>query len=127
MHQMKLLVSRSQTHPGEHCDNMLLTPKTIFDNPAILRRVLAHLETSPTPTQAVPGVKTAKGNLLCIALTCRDFTDSALDALWKSIDSLVPLLSLLRPFKLTNKTYVRNTSLYLHTTDGLPSGISRTF
>ena len=35
--------------------------------------------------------------LLNAALTCKDFLDVALDALWEKMDSLVPLLKLLGP------------------------------
>ena len=44
--------------------------------------------------------------LLNAALTCKDFLDVALDALWEKIDSLVPLLRLLPALQLEDEAYV---------------------
>ena len=40
------------------------------------------------------------------ALTYKDFLDVALDALWKEMDSLMPLLNLLPTLHLKNEEYV---------------------
>ena len=40
------------------------------------------------------------------ALTCKDFLDVALDALWEELDSLVPLLKLLPALRVEDKAYV---------------------
>jgi hypothetical protein len=45
--------------------------------------------------------------ILNAALTCKDFLDVALDALWEELDSMVPLLKLLPALQLENKAYVR--------------------
>lgn len=95
MDQLNPLAMTSQHLPvlGYHVH----TPPSqhpFFDNPAILKRIFKDLEPH---------------SLFHTALTCTNFKDLALDLLWNSLDSLLPLLSLLRPFKLINKTYVRNT------------------
>lgn len=56
-------------------------------------------------------------HLLSIALTCKLFRDPALDLLWRSLDSWMPLLKLLTPFKLVNGFYVRHHPLFV-TFDG---------
>ena len=43
--------------------------------------------------------------LLNVALTCRDFLDVALDALWEDMDSFLPLLKLLPALKFEKKDY----------------------
>jgi hypothetical protein len=53
--------------------------------------------------------------LLNVALTCKDFLEVALDALWEELNSLVPLLELLPSLQVDNKAYVCihvHTSLY---------------
>ena len=40
------------------------------------------------------------------ALTCKDFLDVALDAIWKKLDSLVPLLKLLPTVQIEDGAYV---------------------
>ena len=40
------------------------------------------------------------------ALTCKDFLEVALDALWEELDSLVPLLKLLPSLQVEDKAYV---------------------
>ena len=44
--------------------------------------------------------------LLNVALTCKDFLDVALDALWEELDSLVPLLKLLPGLQVEDNGYV---------------------
>ena len=39
-------------------------------------------------------------------LTCKDFLDVALDALWKEMDFLMPLVGLLPTLQLKNEEYV---------------------
>ena len=46
------------------------------------------------------------GSLLNVALTCKDFLDVALDALWEYMDSFLPLLKLLPALKVENEEYV---------------------
>ena len=45
--------------------------------------------------------------LLSAALTCKDFLDVALDALWETMHSWEPLLKLLAALEVENDTYVR--------------------
>ena len=44
--------------------------------------------------------------LLNLALTCKDFLDIALDALWEELESFMPLLRLLRALQFENDKYV---------------------
>ena len=44
--------------------------------------------------------------LLNAALTCKDFLDIALDALWEKLESLVPVLKLLPALEVEDKAYV---------------------
>ena len=44
--------------------------------------------------------------LLNAALSCKDFLEVALDALWGELDSLVPLLKLLPALQLEDNAYV---------------------
>jgi hypothetical protein len=44
--------------------------------------------------------------LLNAALTCKDFLDIALNALWEELDSLVPVLKLLPTLQFENDAYV---------------------
>ena len=44
--------------------------------------------------------------LLNAALTCKDFLNVALDALWEEMYSLVPLLKLLPTLQVEDKAYV---------------------
>lgn len=48
-----------------------------------------------------------KKHLLWAALTCTMFRDPALNTLWRSLDSLLPLLKVLPSFRLVNGIYVR--------------------
>ena len=44
--------------------------------------------------------------LLNVALTCKDFLEVALDAIWENLDSMVPLLKLLPGLQLEGNAYV---------------------
>ena len=53
--------------------------------------------------------------LLNVALTCKDFLDVALNALWEELDSLVPLLKLLPALQVEDKVYVcENVHVFLN-------------
>ena len=53
--------------------------------------------------------------LLRAALTCKDFLDVALDALWENLESLVPLLKLLPALQVKDRGYVgANAHVFLH-------------
>ena len=51
-------------------------------------------------------VAQSRHTLLNIALTCSAFRDPALDCLWRTLDSAVPLIRLLPSVYLENQTYV---------------------
>ena len=50
--------------------------------------------------------RTSKQNLLLVALTCKSFLEPALDRLWRSLDSLFPLLKILPSFTQSDGTHV---------------------
>ena len=52
-------------------------------------------------------------SLLNAALTCKDFLDIGLDALWEELDSLMPLMKLLPNLQFEDLDYNRSTSTYV--------------
>ena len=54
--------------------------------------------------------------LLNAALTCKDFLEVALDALWEDMNSLLPLLQLLPALKLKDDSYVCANSFFFFDT-----------
>ena len=93
---MASLNSHTQTGYTELDD---VTAKDSFlKNPDLMAETFSHLQ-----------VKNDKKNRLCLfnaALTCKDFLDAALDALWEELHSLVPLLKLLPALQLEDGAYV---------------------
>lgn len=81
-----------------------LTPRPIDNgvlaNPYILQRIFDHLIPEYPPFDA------SKQHLLWVALTTRSFLEPALDSLWATMTSLIPLLKLLPAFQLVRDTYV---------------------
>ncbi|KAF8079351.1 hypothetical protein FPV67DRAFT_1776357 [Lyophyllum atratum] len=51
-------------------------------------------------------IKMSKNHLLCTALVCKTFLDPALDSLWRSMDSIVPLLRLLPTLEVIDDVYL---------------------
>lgn len=49
---------------------------------------------------------TGRKHLYWAALTCKTFVDPALDVLWRSMRSLMPLIQILRPLELVGEFYV---------------------
>ncbi|RDB17292.1 hypothetical protein Hypma_001930 [Hypsizygus marmoreus] len=75
----------------------------VFTDARIAREVVKYLASSPfAPTHDT------RTNLLTAALTCKALRDPALDVIWESMDTLVPLLKLLPPIRLINGLYVFN-------------------
>ncbi|KAJ7137434.1 hypothetical protein C8R43DRAFT_855697, partial [Mycena crocata] len=56
--------------------------------PEVFRPVCEEMGTRPH----------GRGGLSCLAVTCRAFTDAALDSLWRDQNSLLPLLGCLPCF-----------------------------
>lgn len=77
-----------------HFQNQDPAHLSALDNPTILGQIFEHLHPNST--------------LLDAALTCRTFRDPALNVLWRSLDTLLPLLKLLPSFKLVNGVYVND-------------------
>ena len=78
---------------------------SVLKNPDLMAMAFSHLQ-----------VKDDKKSLLNVALTCKDFLDEALDALWEELNSLVPLLKLLPALQFENDAYVGAMSMFLHMT-----------
>jgi hypothetical protein len=72
---------------------------TVLKDPKLLSNIFDAIEHS---------VGSSKEYLLWVALTCTSFRDPALNALWRSLDSFLPLLKLLSPLKVVNGVYVRS-------------------
>ena len=90
---MASLNSHSQTG---YTDSDDVTAKDFFlKNPDLMVMTFSHLQ-----------VEKNCQSLLNAALTCKDFQDEALDALWEELDSLVPLLKVLPALQMEDDTYV---------------------
>ena len=77
----------------------------VLKNPDLMAITFSHLKNDEDSDQC----------LFNAALTCKDFLDVALDALWEEIYSLVPLLNLLPGMQVENKEYVcANVHVFLH-------------
>ena len=91
---MASLSSHTQTGYTELDD---VTAKDSFmKNPDLMAKTFSHFENN----------KKNRWYLFNAALTCKDFLDVALDALWKELDSLVPLLKLLPALQIEDGAYV---------------------
>ena len=74
-----------------------VTAKDSFmKNSDLMAKTFSHFENN----------KEHRRYLFNAALTCKDFLDVALDALWKELDSLVPLLKLLPGLQIEDMEYV---------------------
>ena len=73
--------------------------QSFLENPELKAKTFSQL-------LQVKNDKINRRSLLNAALTCKDFLDVALDALWEELDSLVPLLKLLPAMKLESNAYV---------------------
>jgi hypothetical protein len=73
-------------------------PSEIFENQRIIGVILEHFEHDKS-------LEAARKNLRLAALTSKAFLEPAMNSLWSSLDSLIPLLSLL-PFAPINNVYV---------------------
>ena len=74
-----------------------VTAKDSFmKNPDLMAMTFSHLKNDEDSDQC----------LFNAALTCKDFLDVALDALWEEIYSLVPLLKLLPALQVEDESYV---------------------
>ena len=72
--------------------------RLFLKNPDLMAMTFSHLQ-----------VKNDKKNRRCLfnaALTCKDFLDIALDALWERLDSLLPLLKLLPALQVEDGAYI---------------------
>jgi hypothetical protein len=92
---MASLNSHTQTGYTELDD---VTAKDSFlKNPDLMTMTFSHFENN----------KKNRPYFFNTALTCKDFLDVALDALWERLDSLVPLLKLLPALQIEDGAYVR--------------------
>jgi hypothetical protein len=76
----------------------VLAPSEIFENQRILGVILEHFEHDKS-------LEAARKNLRLAALTSKGFLEPAMNSLWSSLGSLMPLLFLL-PFASINNVYV---------------------
>jgi hypothetical protein len=99
---MASLDSHTQTGYTESDD---ATAKASFlKNSDLMVMTFSHLQ--------VRNDKQSSQCLLNVALTCKDFLDEALDALWEELNSLLPLLKLLPALQFENDAYVGAMSMF---------------
>lgn len=84
--------------------NANVTLSNALTHAYLLRLVFQHLKYLDEVEPNGPHIN--RKGLLNIALTCKAFLEPALDTLWESLDSLLPLLKLLPLFTLVNEQYV---------------------
>lgn len=93
-------------HSHTHTDLDGLSAKDVFlTNPDLLEQTFSHLQ-----------AKNIKEYRLCLfyaALTCKSFLHAALDALWKELDSLMPLLKLLPVPRIKDAAHVCTSVLHV--------------
>ena len=73
------------------------TKSSFFRNPDLMAMTFSHLQARNVEKRQ---------DLLNAALTCKDFLDEALNALWEELDSLVPLLKMLPALQVEDEVYV---------------------
>ena len=114
---MSSLNSHTQTKYTKLDD---VTAKDSFmKNPDLMALTFSHLKNDPDlVTMTFSHLKNDYQCLFKVALTCKDFLDVALDALWKELNSLVPLLKLLPALQIEDGAYVcsNNVHVSLHMT-----------
>jgi hypothetical protein len=92
---MASLNSDTQTGCTELDD--ITAKDSFFKNPDLMAMTFSHLQVKDDEKYQC---------LSNAALTCKDFLDVALDALWEKMDSLVPLLKLLPGLQVEDDAYV---------------------
>ena len=78
---------------------------SLHSNPDILDEICEYL--SYDCDADTEEIHLSRRTLLRLALTCKAFIEPALDRLWRSLDSLFPLLKILPAFGKSDGTYVR--------------------
>jgi hypothetical protein len=84
--------------PNSHTFNSSTAKDLFFKIPDLIEQTISHLQADND-----------KEYRLCLfntALTCKDFLHPALDALWKELHSLMPLLKLLPSLQIEDQAYV---------------------
>ena len=81
-----------------------ITRLPFHSNPDILNEICEYLHDEEDDSSGL--AHTGKQNLLWAGLTCKAFLEPALDRLWRSLDSLFPLLRILPSFTQSDGTYV---------------------
>ncbi|KAJ7159538.1 hypothetical protein C8R46DRAFT_1354245 [Mycena filopes] len=90
----------SQPSSNSHGDELPLQEQCLR-NADILEEILDHLPSGGDRED----LQAHRRSLLWIALTCKDFSPSAVKFLWRRLDNLLPLLRLLPAFAITDGTY----------------------
>jgi hypothetical protein len=85
--------------------------RSVLKSPELMAMTFSHLKItsleSLEPEDYCYSFNEQLRDFLNAALTCRDFLDVGLDALWEELDSLMPLLQLLPALEIEDDTYVR--------------------
>jgi len=77
----------------------------LLTNGDVLSQIVSFLVPDLAGTR--DSLKASRKELLNVALACSSFKDPALDALWRSLESLVPLVRLISGVALVDQKYVR--------------------
>ena len=98
------LVSDSPGYP--ELDNVTARD-SVLKNPDLMAKTFSHLKAMD--------LDYGSHDLFNAPLTCKDFLDVELDALWEKLDSLVPLLKLLPTLQVVDEAYVcANVHIFLY-------------
>ena len=89
-----------------------ITRLPFHSNPDILDEICEYLHDEQDGSSEF--THTSKQNLLWAGLTCKALLEPALDRLWRSLDSLFPLLRILPSFTQSDGTYVSFFFGFLH-------------
>jgi hypothetical protein len=98
----------------------VVTAKDSFlKNPDLMAMTFSHLQCRVERRLGLSvgyvRIKKSRRCLLNAALTCKDFLDVAVDALWEKMNSLVPLLKLLPALQIEDNAYVgANVHVFLY-------------
>ena len=94
------------SHTQTRYTNHVTAKKSFLKNPDLMAMTFSHIQVKDDEKRRC---------LFNAALTCKDFLDEALDALWEKLDSMLPLLKLLPALQVEDDTYVcANVHVFLY-------------
>lgn len=98
-------------NPSNSEMNLYSASERVLGTPELLRTVLDLFDAGSVSEEEsegdVLGRKAKRADLASCARVSRRFSEHALDVLWRTLDSTLPLLRTLPSFRLIGKTWVR--------------------